>query len=71
MSQTWVDLVAVVVAGLPGIIAAVYSVRIHRNVQTPSGDTIGKVTERTHDLSSADLALTTMIHDTITNGDNP
>ena len=68
MSQTWVDAIAVVVAGLPGIIAAVYAARIHGQVKTPSGDTLGNVAERTHDLTSADLALTTQIHDTVTNG---
>lgn len=64
----WLDLTAIVVAGLPGVIAAVYSVRIHRNVQTPSGDTIGHVTELTHDLSAADLAMTTQVRDTINGG---
>lgn len=45
------------IAGLPAIIAAVFAGLVHRQVKTPSGDTLGEVAERTHDLSAADVAL--------------
>lgn len=55
---------------VPAIIGALLARDIRRRVKTPSGDTIGAVVERTHDLSSADLALTKSVHEHIT-GDTP
>lgn len=54
--------------GLPAILSAVFAFLIHRQVVTPSGDKLGEVVERTHDISSAGLALTTQMHETIRNG---
>jgi hypothetical protein len=59
----WPDVLIALISGLPAIIAAVYAYRIRREIRTPSGDSIGKVAERTHDLSSADLAMTTKVHE--------
>lgn len=45
------------IAGLPGIIAAIAAMRVHSQIKTPSGDSLGTVVERTHDLTAANTAL--------------
>lgn len=64
----WGEIIAALIVALPTYVGAYYAIRVHRQVKTPSGDTIGAVAERTHDLTSADLALTKDIHRTIQNG---
>lgn len=64
----WTQIIVAMIAGLPAIIAAFYAHRIRAEIKTPSGDTLGVVAERTHDLTSADLALTTIVHHKVTNG---
>lgn len=49
----WPDVMIALIAALPGIIAAWASLRTNREIRTPSGDSIGKVTERTHDTAIA------------------
>lgn len=55
---------------IPALVAAWLAYRTHERVRTPSGDTIGTVVEKTHDLAAADLAMTTQVHKTITNGED-
>ena len=50
------------IAGLPAILSTVFAFLIHRAIRTPSGNRIGSVVEKTHDLSAADVALTQDIH---------
>lgn len=67
-SVDWTQVLVALIAGLPAILSAFFAFRIRRAIQTPSGDPIGHVAERSHDLISADLALTTQVHGAITNG---
>lgn len=67
-SVDWTQVLDTLIGVLPATLAAYFAYRVKRAIRTPSGDTIGKVVERTHDLSSADLALTTKVHEKITNG---
>ena len=64
----WTQVLLALIAVVPGTIAAVGVILVRRSIRTPSGDSIGAVMERTHDLSSADLALTTKVHKAVTNG---
>lgn len=45
------------ILGLPAIIAAVYAGRVHYAVKTPSGKSIGEVTEYAHDTVIANNLL--------------
>lgn len=58
----WTQVLVALIAGLPAILATVFAYLIHRAIRTPSGDRIGSVIERTHDLSAADVKLTGDIH---------
>lgn len=64
----WNMVIVSFIPTVPALVGAFYAGRTHRRVKTPSGDTIGKVVERTHDLAAADLAMTTKVHKTIENG---
>lgn len=44
---------------LPAILAAVYAGRVHHQIKTPSGDPIGQVAERTHDMAAVGVAAVT------------
>ncbi len=52
----WTNVLDALIAGLPAIIAStaalLYARRNGQHLRTPSGDTIGAVTERTHDLAA-------------------
>lgn len=54
-----VDWTTVITAGIastvptvPAVLAVIWGRRNHRAMQTPSGDSIGMVVERTHDLAA-------------------
>lgn len=49
------------IAAVGGAIAAVIAALNRRNLKTPSGDAIGTVVERTHDLSAVSVAAATGI----------
>lgn len=49
----WTQVALALIAAVPGIIAAIYAGRVHRQVKTPSGKPIGEVAEYTHDTSIA------------------
>ena len=58
----WTNVLDSLIGAAPAIIAAavaaVYAARSHGQIQTPSGDPIGHVVERTHDLAAvATLAV--------------
>lgn len=42
---------------LPAIIAAVYAARVHREIKTPSGKSLGAVAEYAHDTAIANNLL--------------
>lgn len=54
------------IATVPAVVSAVLVYLVRREVQTPSGDTIGQVAERTHDLTAADLMTTQKVHAMVT-----
>lgn len=56
-SINWTTVIVALIAGLPAIMAAFYARRNHAQLKTPSGDSIGHVVERTHDLTAANTAL--------------
>jgi hypothetical protein len=61
-----VELIAII----PSLAAAYFAYRIHVSVKTPSGDTIGKVTERTHDLAAVNTAMLKDVHRATANGES-
>jgi hypothetical protein len=53
----WTNVVVSGIVGLPAIIAAVYAGRVHRAVKTPSGKSLGEVSEYAHDTAIANNLL--------------
>ena len=49
----WTNVLLALIAAVPGIIAAVYAGRVHHQVKTPSGTSIGKQIENTLHTSLA------------------
>ncbi len=49
----WPDVAIALIAGLPGILAAVAGIAVHRQVKTPSGTTIGRQVEDTNHVAIA------------------
>lgn len=47
----WPDVMIALIAGLPGIIAAIAALRVHGAIKTPSGTPIGKQVEATHHVA--------------------
>jgi hypothetical protein len=66
----WTQVLVALIAGLPAILATVFAFLIHRAIRTPSGDRIGKVVERTHELSAADVMMTEQIHGKVMHRDS-
>lgn len=59
-----IDWTQVILAGIGALVAIINGLGIalvYLHIRTPSGDRIGRVAERTHDLSAADLAATTQL----------
>ena len=56
-SIDWTTVVVAAVTGVPATIASVLAFVVRRDIRTPSGDPIGHVVERGHDLAAANLAL--------------
>lgn len=46
-SIDWTNVILALIAALPGIVAAVYAGKVHRQVRTPSGKPIGAQVEDT------------------------
>jgi hypothetical protein len=53
----WTMILSSLILGLPAIIAAVYAGRVHRQIQTPSGQPLGIVAEYAHDTAIANNML--------------
>jgi hypothetical protein len=53
----WTTVIVALITGLPAIIAAIFAAKSHGKLKTPSGDNIGHVVERTHDLAAANMGL--------------
>lgn len=54
----WTIILTALITAIPAIIAALLGASNRRSLKTPSGDTIGRVAERTHDLAAVStLAL--------------
>lgn len=57
----WTTVIVALIASLPAILAAIFSYLNRRQLKVPSGDRLGAVMERTHDLSAADVALSQQV----------
>jgi hypothetical protein len=53
----WTNVLVALIAGLPAIIAAIGVLFVRRDLKLPSGEKIGHVIERSHDLTAANTAL--------------
>lgn len=49
----WGSVVAALIAAVPGTIAAIAGIKNHRSLKTPSGTSVGKQVESTHQTSIA------------------
>ncbi len=58
----WTTIIVAAIGIVPATLAALLSFRVHRQVRTPSGDTLGAVVERTHDVAAANTALLTKLN---------
>lgn len=56
LTQVLVVGVPAYIAAMGAAVAAIMGALNRRHLQTPSGDTIGQVVERTHDLASVNAA---------------
>lgn len=52
-TTTWPDVGVALVVALPGLLAAIVAVLNRRQLRTPSGERIGDLAERTHDITHA------------------
>jgi hypothetical protein len=68
-SFDWGAIAAAFVVAAPGYVAAFFGFWNHHRLKVPSGGTIGEVTERTHAISAADLALTKHVARQVTSGE--
>jgi cobalamin synthase len=48
----WPDVAIALVAAAPALLAAIFAYLNNRAIKTPSGDKIGSVVEKTHDLAA-------------------
>lgn len=69
-SVDWTVVIVAVIAAVPACLSAYWSRRTNREIKTPSGEPLGTVTEKTLDLSSADVALTTGVHRVVVGGES-
>lgn len=60
----WTVVLVAAVTAVPAIIAALLSASNRRSLKTPSGDTIGQVAERTHDLAAVATMQTGSVEST-------
>jgi hypothetical protein len=56
-SVDWTQVITALIVGAPAIIAAIYAGRVHHQIKTPSGKSIGAVTEFAHDTVIANNLL--------------
>ena len=49
----WTPILVALIAGLPGIITAILTVRVKREIKTSNGQPIGPMVEETHELAKA------------------
>ena len=59
----WTYVIVALIAGLPAIISAVLGAHIVQQIKTPSGEPIGRVSEKSHDMTSANFALLRKVAD--------
>jgi len=58
---SWQEVCLALIAALPGLIAAIFAGLNRRSLKTPSGQPIGAVAERAHDLSAVSVHQGTAI----------
>jgi hypothetical protein len=52
-TTTWPDVGVALVVALPGLLSFIVAMANRKQLRTPSGDTIGELSERTHDITHA------------------
>ena len=57
IAADWTPVLVALITAVPSTLAVVFAFLIHREQQTPSGDPIGSVVERTHDLAAANSGM--------------
>lgn len=67
-ATSWPDVAIAAIVAVPGILTVVLGYLIRREIRTPSGDSLGRVAERTHDLSAASVALNTQTVEILNGG---
>lgn len=67
----WTQVLIALIAAAPATLAVYLSYRIHYKIRTPSGDDIGTVVERTHELAAVNEAVLLAMHSTLTGGAPP
>lgn len=61
-SVDWTQVLVALIAGLPATLAVALSYMIHRQIRTPSGERIGKLTEQTNHLQHAQTEILMDVH---------
>jgi hypothetical protein len=67
----WTPIIAAAVASLPGCLAAFVSLLNRREIKTPSGDSLGRVAERTHDMTAANNMMLNKINGDLNHKSEP
>lgn len=71
----WTTIIVALIAGIPAIISAIFAGKVHNQIKTPSGKSLGEVAEYSHDTAIANNMLLSkkngptkdMEHDTVIN----
>jgi len=58
---TWPDVGLALIAALPALLAAVFSFLNNQRLKTPSGEKLGVLAERAHDLIAVGVAQNTAL----------
>lgn len=64
-------MIIALIAAMPAALAVYLSYRINYKIRTPSGDDIGTVVERTHELAAVNEAVLLAMHNVVTGGEPP
>lgn len=64
----WTQVLVALIAGLPATLSAIFAYRVALQLRTPSGEQVGALVEKTHDLSVSNTTLTMQVHKHVTNG---
>lgn len=66
----WTRIIIESISVIPALAAAYFAYRVHLNVKTPSGESLGVVSEQTHALASVNTAMLKDVHRATANGES-